>query len=70
MEVELSGGRIRAADATGSVTVGTEQWRPGEGAGWPGPADEFEPTALVLVEVGFGLARAHARAPPAAGTLD
>jgi hypothetical protein len=41
MEVELSGGRIRAADATGSVTVRTERWRPGEGAGWPGPADEL-----------------------------
>jgi hypothetical protein len=41
MEVALSDGGIRAADATGSVTVGTERWRPGEGAGWPGPADEF-----------------------------
>jgi hypothetical protein len=41
MEVQLSDGGIRAADATGSVSVETERWRPGEGAGWPGPADEI-----------------------------
>jgi len=40
MEVTLTSGGIRAADAAGSVAVATEGWRSGDGAGSPGPVDE------------------------------